>query len=479
MWIRKSDEDRRLKRFTPIPTQVVSNEEFIPMPQSADQRKVEHRINELADGSAKKLGQSRREFLATTGGMAAAFMAMNDIFGSYFRVNEAEASEHAAYQETWPKDEFIFDVQLHHVKDSITGPMAFRRIAAQLGLNSALEGETPAGDELHLANFMKEVFFDSDTVMGIITGAPIPDNENSILPAELMINTRETLNEISGSKRMLSHGLAAPNVPGGMDEILREAEELKPDGWKCYTGTPVNPWRFDDEKVAYPFFEKCLELGITNISVHKGLPLPGTTAEHCSPIDIKKAALDWPDITFIVYHSGYRHLSNELPAGEAGVGEDGYLEWTTDLVTEKLTLTEGMDNVYMELGSVFGHTAITHPLVCGHLMGQLIKAFGSDHIVWGTDCIWWGSPQWQIEAFRRFQIPEELQEKFDYAAITDEDRKKIFGLNAAGIYGVDVAAARTQFPDDSMTKYKQDYQQEGALPSNTQYGWIRDLSRRA
>lgn len=479
MWIRKSDEDRRLKRFTPVPTQVVSNEEFIPMPQSADQKKVERRIIELADRYAKKLGQSRRDFLASSGGTAVAFMAMNEIFGRFFTVNEAEAAEQEAYQEIWPKDEFIFDVQLHHVKDSITGPIAFRRIAAELGLNPALKDERTAGDELHLANFIKEVFFDSETVMGIITGAPIPDSANSILPAELMVGTRETVNEIAGSQRMLSHGLAAPNVPGGMEEIIREAEELKVDGWKCYTGTPVNPWRFDDEQVAYPFFEKCLELGITNVSVHKGLPLPGTSAEHCSPEDIKKAALDWPDITFIIYHSGYRHLSNELPAGEAGIGEDGYLEWTTDIVNDKLDLENGMDNVYMELGSVFGHTAITHPLVCGHLMGQLMKAFGSDHIVWGTDCIWWGSPQWQIEAFRRFQIPEKLQETFGYAAITDEDRKKIFGLNAARIYGIDANAARNALPDDSLTKYREDYQQKGAAPSNTQYGWIRDLRRPA
>ena len=100
-----------------------------------------------------------------------------------------------------------------------------------------------------------------------------------------------------------------------------------------------------------------------------------------------------------------------------------------------------MTNVYMELGSVFGHTAITHPEICSHLMGQILKAFGGDHVIWGTDSIWWGSPQWQIEAFRRFEIPEAMQEKHGYPALTRQDKELILGLNSARMYGIDVPAA--------------------------------------
>jgi uncharacterized protein len=78
---------------TPIPTQIVSNGEYLPPPQSATQKKVEARINELADLNGKHLGLSRRQFLHTGCGMAAAFLAMNDIYGNVFQVAPAEARE--------------------------------------------------------------------------------------------------------------------------------------------------------------------------------------------------------------------------------------------------------------------------------------------------------------------------------------------------------------------------------------------------
>lgn len=473
-WVRKFDSDASYDVYSPIPTQVVSNEEFDPLPQTEDQKKVENRINELADSYAGKLGMSRRDYLRTTGGMAVAFMAMNDVFGNYFKVDRAEAAEQAAYQELWPKKEFIFDVQLHHVKRGIPGPLAMRKIAATYKLNEDLVGITPKAGDLELENFAKEVFFDSDTVMGIVTGADITGQDKyNILPTKDIMFTRDIINQVAGSQRMLGHGLASPNLPDGLDKIEQQAEQFKVDGWKCYTGIPVLPWLLDDEEIAYPFYEKSLELGIRNISVHKGLPLPGTAVEYCKTGDVKKAALDWPDLNFIIYHSGFRHLANEMPPGDEFMVDSDYLEWTTDLVNVRRETPE-MTNVYMELGSCFGHTAITHPRMCSHLMGQLIGAFGADHVIYGTDCIWWGSPQWQIEALRRFQITDEMQEKWGYRPITAEDRELIFGLNAAKLYDIDVNAARTALPNDALSRMKEDYQQEGAMPSNTQYGWIVD-----
>ncbi len=471
MWIRKSDKDRREDRCTPIPTQVVSNEEYIPMPQTEDQRRLEQRIYELADGLAAKRKMSRRQYLRSAGGMAAAFLALNEVFGRYFLVDWAEAADADFQGDSWP--EFIFDAQLHHVKDEISGPLAFRRLAGMFNLNPELVGTRPKRGDLHLENFTKEVFLDSDTAMGIISGAPIGEDRHNILPVDLMVRTRRKINDLAGSRRMLSHGLAAPNMPGSLEEIERQATELKVDGWKCYTGVPINPWRMDDEEVAYPFYELALKLGITNISVHKGLPITGTDPDYCRPWDIRKAALDWPDLTFIVYHSGFKNLTNELSAGATGIDENGYLTWTTDIVKDRLETPE-MTNVYMELGSVFGHTAITHPEICGHLMGQILKAFGSDRVIWGTDSIWWGSPQWQIEAFRRFDIPEALQEKHGYPALSRQDKELILGLNAAKLYDIDVFAALRDLPGDTLSRLKAAYREQGAEPSNTQYGWVHE-----
>src|SRR5499425_2537253 len=72
---------------SPIPTQLVSNGEWMPMPQTEQQQRIEARTNELADTAAKKLGMSRRQFMATTGGMAATFLAMNEIFGHHFSIS--------------------------------------------------------------------------------------------------------------------------------------------------------------------------------------------------------------------------------------------------------------------------------------------------------------------------------------------------------------------------------------------------------
>ena len=470
MWIRKSDKDRQTGLGTPVPTQIVGNEEFDPMPQTADQKRVEQRIFELADQYSRKLGISRRSFLQGSGGMAVSFMAMNEVFGPTFLVSEAEAAEPAATREMWPKKEFILDLQTHHVKDSIVGPTMFRTLTGKFGLNPALKDGKPAPDSLHRGNYVKEIFFDSDTVMACITGAAFGPPSSYVLTSEEMVATRNAVNEAAGSRRMLSHGIGTPTNPNWLDDAERQVKELKIDAWKFYTGDPLGPWRHDDESVAYPFYERSLKLGVRNICTHKGLPLPGPGRDFFRPDDMVKAAKDWPDINFIVFHSGMQHMMTTVPPGESGIDADGNIPWTTEFCRQ--IKASGVKNIFLELGAVFGHSVITHPEVCGHLLGQVIAAVGADHVIWGTDSIWWGSPQWQIEAFRRFQIPEMLQDKFSYQPISTQDRAQIFGLNSARLFAINVKEARQAIPGDSLSRMKVAYETEGALPSMTQYGWV-------
>ena len=107
-----------LKSEIPLPMRLVSNEEFPPLPQTAEQREVEQRILAAAGRLAPRLGLSRREFLRTSGGMAASFIAMNAVFGHFFDVTEVEAAETAAAKEKSGDPYFIFDVQLHYVGDA-------------------------------------------------------------------------------------------------------------------------------------------------------------------------------------------------------------------------------------------------------------------------------------------------------------------------------------------------------------------------
>ncbi len=132
-----------------------------------------------------------------------------------------------------------------------------------------------------------------------------------------------------------------------------------------------------------------------------------------------------------------------------------------------------MNNVYCEIGSFFGVLVIANPIMCMHGMGKNIKNYGADHVIWGTDCLWWGSPQWVIDAFKRFQITDEFCEKFGYKPLTKQDKAKIFGLNAARVYGVDVHKKRTQFPNDTLDKLKAEYVDRGGMRSNLAYGWVR------
>ena len=97
----------------------------------------------------------------------------------------------------------------------------------------------------------------------------------------------------------------------------------------------------------------------------------------------------------------------------------------------------------------------------GHLLGSLAKSFGTDHIIWGTDCLWWGSPQWIIQAMHRFRMPDELQKRWGYPEITREDKEKIFGLNAATLLNVNVDAQRRAIPEDYLSRYKAAYRDQG------------------
>jgi hypothetical protein len=112
-----------------------------------------------------------------------------------------------------------------------------------------------------------------------------------------------------------------------------------------------------------------------------------------------------------------------------------------------------------------------NPTLCLHMLGQMIQVAGADHVLWGTDSIWNGSPQGQIERLRRLKMPEELIKKYGYPELTDAIKDQIFGLNAAKLFGIDVKAKRQAIKADKLSQLKQQYRQN-PTPSNTQYGWI-------
>jgi predicted TIM-barrel fold metal-dependent hydrolase len=231
----------------------------------------------------------------------------------------------------------------------------------------------------------------------------------------------------------------------------------------------------DDEKMAYPFYEQSKKLGLKVFSVHKGFASQSRTLGHFAhPGDIEKAAKDHPDLTFIVYHSALKHGPNEPEFRKDGFydPQTGDFLWHAELMKIKQRNPQ-MNNVYPEIGSSFGLLAVMHPEMCQHLIGKNVQHYGSDHVIWGTDCLWWGSPQWVIDAFKRFQISDQLCEKFGYAKLTKEDKANIFGLNAAKIYGIDVKQQLKALPGDALSKLKTAYLQRGGQRDNAVGGWVR------
>jgi hypothetical protein len=106
------------------------------------------------------------------------------------------------------------------------------------------------------------------------------------------------------------------------------------------------------------------------------------------------------------------------------------------------------------------------------MLGQMIQTAGADHILWGTDSIWNGSPQSQIERLRRFQIAPNLIDQHGYPQLTAEIKNQILGLNAAGILGIDPAAARNAIKSDRLSTVRNKRRYDPASQSNTQYGWL-------
>jgi hypothetical protein len=279
-------------------------------------------------------------------------------------------------------------------------------------------------------------------------------------------------------------------------------------------------WALDDPEVAYPTYElidryarqdhgRILKKhpGFRNLSIHKGLSTNavGSDPRLGHPIDIPRAAADWPQFNFIIYHACIKPafwVLNALNEVNSGVEREGVpdISW----VTEMAVLAAPYRNVYAEIGTTFASTVITFPTVCAHILGQLLKFMGEDRVVFGSDAVWYGSPQWQIEALWRFQIPEAMRRRYGYPKLTPAIKRKILGLNSARLYKLPVAqvsrhgvyspvpkdyeeritpelkrilefpeAVSAGYENDNLAKIKQAYAEAGGMRSNTRYGWLR------
>jgi uncharacterized protein len=478
-----------LPHHTPVPTQMVSSDEFYPAPQNARQREVEARLLSMADDLGGKQGLDRRKFFQTAAGMAASFVAMNEVYGSLFDVSKAEAATPDMAQERANafKDQFIMDMHTHFLRDDtrIKSFVNMRAAVGKAGWNKQLAGKEQTIEDLKFENYKKEIFLDSDTKIALISSAPSDIEQDWFLTNEQMAAARDKVNKEAGSRRLFSHVIFTPGQPGWLEK-LQAGLDLKPESCKGYTiGDNTHkeisryPWRLDDEKVTYKGYELMVKAGIKNVCVHKGLFAPGVEKQFpnlrgfADVADVGQAAKDWPNLNFIIYHSAYRHVGGDPAVALAEFNRTGRIAWTSDLAD--IPQQYGVSNVYGDVGQLFAMTLVSEPNVCAALMGTLIKGLGVDHVCWGTDSLWTGSPQWQIEGLRRLEIPEDMQKKYGYAPLGPADgpvKTAIFGGNNARLYNIEPKRAMLDLSNDRFAAMKAEYEKNGPEPSNMRHGYV-------
>ena len=477
---------------TPIPTQIVSSDEFYPDPQNERQREVEARLLAMADDLGGKQGlEPAPKFFQSAAGMAASFVAMNEVYGRAVRcVTPAEAATPAMAQERANalKDQFIMDMHTHFLRDD-TRIMTFvnmRAAVGKAGWNKQLSDHEQTIEDLKFNNYKKEMFLDSDTKISLISSAPSDIEQDWFLTNEQMADARKKINDEAGSRRVFSHMIFTPGQPGWLEK-LDAGLALKPESCKGYTvGDNTHkeisryPWRMDDEKVAYKGYEKMVKAGIKNVCVHKGLFPPGIEKQYpnlrgfADVADVGQAAKDWPQLNFIVYHSAYRHVGGDPKQALAEFERTGRISWTSDLAD--IPAQYGVSNVYGDVGQLFATTLVAEPNVCAALMGTLIKGLGVDHVCWGTDALWTGAPQWQIEGLRRLEIPEAMQKKFGYAPLgrrrgSGEDRD-LRRQQCAALQHPAESARCSISRATGFALMKAEYEKAGPEPSNIRYGYV-------
>ena len=473
---------------SPIPTQVVSSEEYFPPPQTAQQKEFEARLIAAADALARKQGLSRRRFFETAAGMAASFVAMNQVYGRLSEASPAEAAtpELANERAQALSGQFVMDTHTHFLRDDtrLMGFVKMREAVGKAGWNGEIGDRPQTIDDLKFANYFKEIYLDSDTKVALLTNSPSEIPEDWFIPQEQVFATREKVNQQAGSKRMLAHYTITPGWDGWLEGIDRAIAELKPDSWKGYTvGDNTHkdsahfPWHLDDEKLMYPAYGKFVKSGIKNVCIHKGLFAPAIEEKfprlrpYADVSDIGKAAKDWPQLNFLIYHSAYRWVGGKPADGMAEFNETGRSSWTSDLaeIPEKY----GVTNVYGDLGQLFAWTAVAEPRLAAALMGILARGLGPDRILWGTDAVWTGAPQWQIEGLRRLEIPEDMQKKYGFKPLGPADgavKTGVFSGNSARLYGLERHAEATRH--DRFAALKADYDRNGPGRSNLRYGYV-------
>jgi len=217
---------------------------------------------------------------------------------------------------------------------------------------------------------------------------------------------------------------------GALYEMERQAKEMNAVSFKYYQSQKRGDcWRVDDRYVAYPLWEKALELGVKSVQFHKGFPFGPQLLEHQHPGDIERAAIDFPEMTFIIHHLGQ------------------------PFIEETINITARHPNVMMAMSAWINMFPI-QPRQGLKEIGKALMYCGPDKLLYGSEAFVWPSLQPYIELFAKMEMPEDLQENYGFPQLTREIKAKIFGLNQARLFGIDVEKKKAELAASAKKKMK-------------------------
>ncbi len=461
----------------PLAAGPVSNGEFVPAAAGSLDRAVNRHIRAAVDVAVRRTGLDRRRFLQTAGAVAASLAAFelaactsapSHPQGGRFRTPPPEDT--ALCDHALVSKDFIFDVHTHHVIPG--GPWVDNAPqTASLVLSMLPPGctDSPRLDCVDRANYLHDLFLASDTTMAVLTDVPNSGPGTAPIPFSEALGTVRITNELTagGFDRVLVENIVAPNV-GPLQATLEEMSSAvasgPPAAFKVYTAWSPSGQGYSlaDPAIGLPTVQHAHDLGVKIFVAHKGLPLVNFDPAFNHPDDIVAVSRQFPDMDFVVYHAAWDPSRVEGPYDPAAtIGIDTVLS-----ALDRYGVPEN-DNVWVDVATMW-RQLLTQPDQAAHALGKLLKRVGTERVLWGTDAIWYGSPEPQIMALRAFEITPRFLEAYGYPALTDDVKAGIFGLNAASLFGVDPTATRCGLTTDPLSAHIGEVAQmraDGALPS--------------
>jgi hypothetical protein len=503
-----------------------SNGEFVPPPPTERQLGIMRLAESETERWRRKMGLSRRDFVRTAGALAIGFWAIDSLaagrFGTYRAAKAHNTATTDACDLEWAggegfetlgnlPGELILDVQTHHVDPAgmwrVNNP-AIHAFFAVVWEQSRSGGETDPIANLSRFHYLKELYLDSATNVCVLSAVPTGEDHRQPLPVAEAAETVETVNRLARSPRTIMHAFVMPNRGSGGRNDPRPAGSRTPlfleeelhlmterarqygaflRGWKTYPAWGDVPnasgWFLDDQEMGLPFVEHVRDVSRAFpdvppvIATHKGFALPGFDQAAAAPRDIGPAARQYPEVNFLVYHSGYDTGTNQgaYPGDDrvdsATRSVDALIKSLRENAWDATRHGGNSPNVFAELGSVWA-AFMDEPDNAAHLLGKLIRHVGPKRVVWGTDALWGGSPHSLIVALRRFEFTAAGKELYGLPYGLEGDvedptrpaptpartiRNGILGRNAAAAYRVDPDAQLHAIACDQVNAIREEY----------------------